>query len=88
MKKILCSFLLLLAVLGKGQSFLTKGQVYDFNVGDVMQTQYLYSSSAMYYTEYKTLTVLTKTFSMNNDTITYTLKKDLYVPAYCQTCVN
>jgi hypothetical protein len=65
------------------QNFLTKGQVYDFNVGDVFQAKLSFSSSPP---TYFTKKVLAKTFSSNNDTITYSIEEESYTLAACPTC--
>ncbi len=69
------------------QSFLTNGQVYDFNVGDVVQGMYLaYGPGGGGLPAYETRTILGKNLVASLDTIHYTVKRDLYSPPYCPTC--
>lgn len=60
----------------KGQNYLTFGQVYNYDVGDVIQTRYFKGVPSTY--TYVTKTVLNKTFSVNNDTIFYTVNFDSF----------
>ncbi len=82
--------LLLMVILSNpsfSQSFLTNGQVYDFNVGDVVQGRYLaYSPSGGGPPTYETRTILGKELVATLDTILYTVKRDFYTLPYCPTC--
>ncbi len=82
--------LLLFVMLSKqsfSQTFLTNGQVYDFNVGDVVQGRYLaYSPGGGGPPTYETRTILGKELAASLDTIRYTVKRDFYTPPPCQTC--
>jgi hypothetical protein len=82
--------LLLMVILSKqsfSQSFLTNGQVYDFNVGDVVQGRYLaYSPFGGGPPTYETRTILGKQLVTSLDTIKYTVKRDFYTLPSCPTC--
>lgn len=56
------------------QSILTRGEVYDFNIGDEFQ----YSFDNYPGTMVERYTVLDKEFSQNNDTVFYTLSESYY----------
>jgi hypothetical protein len=83
--------LLLMVILSNqsfSQSFLTNGQVYDFNVGDVVQGRYLaYSPSGGGPPTYETRTILGKELVASLDTIRYTVKRDFYTLPLCPTCI-
>ena len=69
------------------QTFLTNGQVYDFEVGDVIQGRYLGSGSLSFGPPaYETKTIIEKIYSQAFDTIYYTIKRDYYTPPACPTC--
>jgi hypothetical protein len=70
-------------LLSSSQGFLNKGQVYDFNVGDLFQSKLTPNN---YPPTFFTKKVLTKTFSSNNDTITYSIEDESYTLAACSTC--
>ncbi|NCA22170.1 MAG: T9SS C-terminal target domain-containing protein, partial [Crocinitomicaceae bacterium] len=85
------SLLLLLIVFSStisfSQTFLTNGQVYDFNVGDVVQGNYLaYGPFGGGPPTYETRTILGKELVASLDTIRYTVKRDFYTPPSCPTC--
>lgn len=64
---------------------LTIGQVYNFDVGDVIGS--IYSGSGTSGPPmYKKSTILAKVISVNNDTITYTISEYDYTPPACQNC--
>jgi hypothetical protein len=88
MKKIiLINLLILLLNPLFSQTFLTRGQVYDFNVGDIVQGRYLaYSPSGGGPPTYETRTILGKELVATLDTIHYTVKRDFYTLPYCPTC--
>lgn len=69
------------------QSFLTNAQVYDFEVGDVIQGRYMGSGSINFGPPtYETKTIIGKILSQAFDTIYYTIKRDYYTPPACPTC--
>ena len=87
MKTILLSIALFISILSKAQSTLTYGQVFNFDIGDVIQGVLNTSVNNIPYPPmYKTNTVLSKTVTINNDSIIYNIKIDTYSPAACQTC--
>jgi hypothetical protein len=88
MKKIILSLLLILLLNPLfSQTFLTRGQVYDFNVGDVVQGRYLaYGPFGGGPPTYETRTILGKELVVTLDTIHYTVKRDFYTLPYCPTC--
>jgi hypothetical protein len=70
-----------LSIKGFTQTPLTNGQVYNYNVGDIIQSYYVtFSQSGSEPPTYYTKTILTKSFSVNNDTIFYTIKRNTYRP--------
>lgn len=84
--KLFISFLLI-GLYCSGQTSLTYGQVYNFDVGDVVQGTY--NSSQNFNSNpptYRTNTILSKTITINNDSIIYSTKIDFYTPASCPTC--
>jgi hypothetical protein len=87
MKKYLLLAILLIAFATKGQTTLTYGQVNNFDVGDVVQGTY--NSSFNFNPNppiYRTTTILSKTITINNDSIIYNSKTDSYTPPSCPTC--
>jgi hypothetical protein len=89
MKKITLLFLLIdfINTISLSQTFLTNGQVYDFNVGDVVQGRYLaYSPGGGAPPTYETRTILGKELVASLDTIRYTVKRDFYTLPLCPTC--
>lgn len=76
MKKLIKLILLLSSLVCNGQVSLTRGEVYDFDIGDVIQGRYdkPWAGTLVY----ETKTILNKTNSINNDTLFYTVKKDVY----------
>ncbi len=75
MKIKLFSLLLLISLLSNAQSFLTKAEVYSFDIGDVIQARF---DIPWKYTKiYETKTILKKTYSKTNDSLFYTIKKEL-----------
>ncbi|MBA3683014.1 MAG: T9SS type A sorting domain-containing protein [Bacteroidetes bacterium] len=79
-KIILLAVSLLIKMTVSSQSFLTNGQVYNFDIGDIIQGHH--TSSAGH--AYRTNTILSKLVSVNS--ITYTIQENIYSPATCQTC--
>jgi len=87
MKPILCSILLAFSLNGISQNYLTNRQVYDFAIGDVFQTEYQeYTYIGSKPPIYATKTITNKIFSLNGDTITYTINNQTYQPPSCATC--
>lgn len=80
--------ILLMSIKTNGQTYLTHGQVYNFDIGDVLQIrcETPWNSSNPY--KYETKTITNKTYSPNSDTVFYTVNIDTYVPppASCGTC--
>jgi hypothetical protein len=69
------------------QTFLTNAQVYDFEVGDVVQGRYQSSAPFSFGPPgYETKTIIGKEISQSLDTIYYTIKRDYYIPPACPTC--
>ena len=69
------------------QTFLTNAQVFDFDVGDVIQGRYMGSGSISFGPPaYETKTIIEKIYSQAFDTIYYTIKRDYYTPPACPTC--
>jgi hypothetical protein len=69
------------------QSFLTNGQVFNFEVGDVIQGRYQSSAPFSFGPPgYETKTIIGKEISQSLDTIYYTIKRDCYIPPACPTC--
>jgi hypothetical protein len=63
-----------------GQNYIIKGEVFDFEVGDVIQTHEFYSIRNTYITD----TYLNKSFSSNNDTVTYLIERKTYTPQFTE----
>jgi hypothetical protein len=87
MKTILFISSLLIGLFSNGQTSLTYGQVFNFDVGDVIQG--VHNSSQNFNSNppnYQTNTILSKTITINNDSIIYSTKIDFYSPPACQTC--
>jgi Secretion system C-terminal sorting domain len=84
MKTIFTILISLIISFSYSQGALTVGQVYDFNVGDVFQTHIISYQSGP--TPYYTKKVLSKVLSANNDSITYTIQVDYFLPQACPTC--
>lgn len=70
------------------QTTLTNKQVYDFEVGDIIQSESSMNKySSVTPPTYETKTILKKVFTIATDTVlTYTIKRDYYTPANCQGC--
>jgi hypothetical protein len=69
------------------QTFLTNAQVFDFEVGDVIQGRYMGSGSINFGPPaYETKTIIGKLYSQAFDSIYYTIKRDYYTPPACPTC--
>ncbi len=73
---------------GFSQTYLTNGQVYDFNIGDIIQGRFHSSGpfGSLGPPMYQTRTIIGKLISINSDTIFYTIKIDYYTPPTCPTC--
>jgi hypothetical protein len=87
LKKLFFFSALCICIGGKSQT-LTVGQVYDYNPGDVFQyleTRYHNvgmcgnAETPYYYTD----SVISKTYSVANDTVFYTIKHRMYAPYDC-----
>lgn len=81
MKYILLNLLIFFcAVTGTAQT-LTYGQIYNFEVGDIFQSKYATGNNGIawgpptYYTD----SVVSKSWSNLNDTVFYTIKRQIYV---------
>lgn len=84
-KLFLC--FLFIGIFCNGQTSLTYGQVYNFDVGDIIQGTHNYSQNFNSNPPtYQTNTILSKTITTNNDSIIYSTKIDFYTPPACQTC--
>ena len=70
------------------QTFLTNAQVYDFDIGDIIQGRYYHAGDNVF--TYETKTILNKTFSSANDTIFYSIQIDHYITALssCNSCTT
>ncbi len=71
------------------QKELTNGQVYNFEVGDIIQGVHDYSG--VYPNQpgpptYETHFILKKAFSTKQDTIFYTIRRSYFTPQRCDTC--
>ncbi len=91
MKTTLQFILVLLLSFGSRQmeaQSLSNAQVYDFNVGDIILSNYhnygMWGNSGP--PSYTTQTVLSKFYSSNADTLYYTFQSETYQPAACQAC--
>lgn len=86
MKQILFFFVFCSSIL-ISQNVLTYGQVYNFDVGDIIQGQRTASpNSGMGSTAFLTNKIVGKVISVNNDSIVYTIQQTIYTPPTCQTC--
>ncbi|MBA3681486.1 MAG: T9SS type A sorting domain-containing protein [Bacteroidetes bacterium] len=81
MKKHLL-FLVFISIItiAQGQSTLTNGQVYDFDIGDTLQIRYNTPWNSQVPYKYETRVVLSKTITTNSDSIIYTIKSTFYTP--------
>jgi hypothetical protein len=75
MKIKLYCLLLCISFASHAQSFLTNAEVYNFDIGDVIQARFYIPWT--YTTIYETKTILKKTYSKANDTLFYLIKKEL-----------
>jgi hypothetical protein len=75
MKIKLCCLLLCISFVNQAQSFLTNAEVYNFDIGDVIQARF--DIPWKYTNVYETKTILKKTYSKTNDSLFYTIKKEL-----------
>lgn len=80
----------LISLFNKGQNYLTNGQVYNYDVGDVIQAE---SNSTGQFgptgpPTYSTQTILSKTITANNDSLIYSIKVHKYMPPACQSCTS
>lgn len=71
------------------QTYLTKGEVYNFNVGDIIQTRgavgtFSPSSAPIY----ETKTILTKTYTNDRDAIIYSIRRDIFAAQRCAECTT
>lgn len=87
MKIKLFTLLIVFSIGCSGQINLTNGQVYDFDIGDVIQGKY--DIPWLNKTTYETKTILNKAYSVANDSIFYNIKKDLYsfIVSYTSTAI-
>lgn len=90
-KVVLVSICLLSTHLLVAQKELTVGQVYNFEVGDIIQGVHDYSG--VYPNQpgpptYETHFILKKRFSTKQDTIFYTIRRSYYTPQRCDTCLG
>jgi hypothetical protein len=84
-KTLLTFFLLFLAVTGFSQKYLTIRQVYNFNVGDMFESE---MGSSGHPGTYYLRVILSKSFSSNNDTLFYTDSVYSYRSKSCMTCTD
>ena len=72
----------------RSQTYLTHGQVYNFDIGDVFQARGVTPWNSLYPYKYETRTITNKVYSPNNDTIFYTVNITTYLPppTSCGTC--
>lgn len=69
------------------QTYLTNGQVYDFNVGDIIQARGFGGMiGATSPPTFETKMILSKIYSKNKDTIVYSIKRDNYTVKNCTNC--
>lgn len=73
------------------QNSLTNGQIYNFNVGDIMQGRHFmrYEGKLSGFNgppAYETHTILQKQQSKLADTLFYKIKREYYTPKTCDTC--
>ena len=90
MKKLLVILFFISAVssMGISQSFLTVGQVYNFNIGDVFETE-LYTAPTQGPPTYNLSIILAKWYSVHSDTVLYKDSSVLYTPPPCPpTCTG
>ena len=72
---------------GYCQGYLTNGQVYDFNVGDIIQARGSGGTTgATRPPTFETKMILSKIYSKNKDTIVYSIKRDNYTVKNCDNC--
>lgn len=85
---LLLMFTLLISINIIGQNYLTHGQVYNFDIGDIFQIRCETPWNSSYPFKYETRTIANKTYSQNSDTIFYTVNIDTYTPppAFCGSC--
>jgi hypothetical protein len=89
MKTALLSISLLICVSVNGQQYLTNAEVYNFEVGDVMQSRHEVRHPWWGGSEpptFETRTILRKAYSAANDTLRYTVKRHFYTLPGCETC--
>lgn len=65
---------------------LTNRQVYDFEVGDVFQTKIYHSNNT--FPSFFSDTIMSKSFSLNNDTVFYTINQLEYIPSQTSPTYN
>lgn len=65
---------------------LTNRQVYDFEVGDVFQTKIYHSNNT--FSSFFSDTIMSKSFSLNNDTVFYTINQLEYIPSQTSPIYN
>ncbi len=86
MKAILLYILVALSLNATSQNYLTNRQVYDFDIGDILQTKY--TTDYMVHPDpppiYTTKTIINKV--INGDSITYLINNNDYQPPACATC--
>ena len=69
------------------QTFLTNGQVFDFNIGDIIQIRAQVSGPGSGGPPgYVTSKYLSRSLSTNSDSIEYSIQRSTYSPPSCQTC--
>lgn len=85
MKRFLFLIVLLQAATCFSQS-LTNRQVYDFEPGDIIEG--VHKRFHVDKVTYEIRTILSKTYSKNNDTISYQVGIEYYTPQWCESCVR
>lgn len=71
------------------QISLTNAQIYDFEIGDIIQGRHTYKNiypGLSNPSSFETQTILGKRFSIKKDSIFYTIKRDYFTPKSCDTC--
>jgi hypothetical protein len=68
------------------QTYLTNSQVFNFDIGDIIQGRYFHAGNNNY--TYETKTIIDKVISTNSDSIFYTIKLDYYLTPLtsCNSC--
>lgn len=78
--KLITLLLLINCTFSFSQNYFTRGEVFGFDVGDIIQTRDFYSIRNTYITR----KYLEKNFSSNNDSVFYLIERKIYTPQFTQ----